>query len=188
MQEQINIRTQAQDFREQLGKSAGEVFDFFICFSKFECALKQAGYWKWERNMLSPNWDAFVVDIAPEFDKQDDRQRGELLNTAIEFFQNDPPRKQILNEDDQIDFKGDGYDAGLKGLIHAIKCVRNNLFHGGKYPYRRHLREPARDDHLLNHSLVILQECLNLCGTENLSEELRSKTQKVRNSFESRIE
>jgi hypothetical protein len=48
-----------------------------------------------------------------------------------------------------------------------VRTVRNNLFHGGKSPSRP-ISEPARDQRLLESSLVVLHECLalneSLCG------------------------
>ena len=188
MNRQLDMKKQVEEFHNQLDSSATEVFDFFICFSKFECALKQAGYYHWnERHKkLSPDWKTFTKDIASEFDKDSER-RERILDEAIKYFQDHPPQKQTRKEG-QVDWKDVPYDNGplLEWLVDAIKRVRNNLFHGGKYPYSD-LQEPARNPSLLNYSLTILQESLALCGSEKLSEVVRNKTQRVRESFEEPI-
>lgn len=43
-------------------------------------------------------------------------------------------------------------------LLTIVKIVRNNLFHGGKYPYTP-LPEPARDTQLLESSRIVLETC-----------------------------
>ncbi len=46
-------------------------------------------------------------------------------------------------------------------LLVIVRTVRNNLFHGGKYPVPSgHIREPARDPKLLNCGLTVLETCL----------------------------
>lgn len=189
IQEAKWIKKQVESFRTQLGSSGDDVFAFFICFSKFECALKQAGYKSWneEKKELSPNWRMFAGDIAPEFDKQGAEPQEGILNEAVRYFLDNPPKKQVL-KDGQIDWKDVEYNGGskLRWLIDAIKRVRNNLFHGGKYPFSP-IEEPARDSMLLTYGLVILQECLALCRSEKLAEEVRNKTQRVRESFEEPI-
>lgn len=186
-QEAKCIKKQVESFRTQLGSAGDEVFAFFICFSKFECALKHAGYRCWDGKVLSPNWDKFAGDIAIEFDKQVAKGERKIVNEAVKYFLNNPPRKQVL-KDGGLYCKDVKYAGGslLKWLIPAVRRVRNNLFHGGKYPYSD-LEEPARNSLLLNYSLVILQECLALCESEKLTEEMRNKTQRVRESFEAPI-
>jgi hypothetical protein len=46
-------------------------------------------------------------------------------------------------------------------LTDMVCTVRNNLFHGGKFPFAR-IKDPARDPDLLKHSLTILEACLEL--------------------------
>ncbi len=46
-------------------------------------------------------------------------------------------------------------------LLRLVRTVRNNLFHGGKYPYPECVVEDAaRNRGLLEDSLAILDQCL----------------------------
>jgi hypothetical protein len=49
----------------------------------------------------------------------------------------------------------------LTWLLLAIRTVRNNLFHGGKFPLIP-MPDPSRDRDLLIHSLTILDAMLQL--------------------------
>ena len=48
-----------------------------------------------------------------------------------------------------------GTNRDVDWLLENVKMVRNNLFHGGK-----HMEEPARDNTLLESSLIVLAACL----------------------------
>jgi len=51
-------------------------------------------------------------------------------------------------------------------LLGCIRIVRNNLFHGGKFPLAP-VQEPARNPLLLHHALVIIYACLPLDAEVN---------------------
>jgi len=81
------------------------------------------------------------------------------LKTACDYFESDPPKKQIV---DGLSLRWeDSHPRGthplLCWLVTMVCRVRNNLFHGGKA-----IPEPARDVPLINHSLVILEAFLEL--------------------------
>ena len=72
-----------------------------------------------------------------------------------------PPKRQIVREDGSLtweDLKRENVTA-IRWLLKIVRRVRNNLFHGGKYPYTP-LPEPARDTQLLESSLIVLEACL----------------------------
>ena len=54
----------------------------------------------------------------------------------------------------------------LTWLLLMVRTVRNNLFHGGKFPLIP-VSEPSRDSTLLHHSITILAACLPLERTFN---------------------
>src|SRR6266496_3876644 len=64
------------------------VFRFFIIFSRFEYALKRAGF---VTAKAEPAWDDFAkehrTDFAPD--------KTATLKTACAYFEANPPRKQI---------------------------------------------------------------------------------------------
>jgi hypothetical protein len=50
-----------------------------------------------------------------------------------------------------------------KWILRLVRTVRNNLFHGGKYPYPDEpINQPARDRKVLSASLTVMEECLRL--------------------------
>lgn len=135
---------------------------FFVFFSRFEYALKRCRRYLTEdaRKNARANWDRFARDHAPDFDS---RVCGNL-QVAVEYFRANPPRRQ-LRSDGKMSWSDpqryDGNEALLIWLLRMIRCVRNNLFHGGKFPVVP-ITDPSRDRQLLRNSLVVLTECLHL--------------------------
>ena len=89
-----------------------------------------------------------------------------MLQAACDYFISQPPRKQIL-------------DSGVLGwskpqfhkrepfftwLLLMVRSVRNNLFHGGKFPMAP-IEDPSRNTDLLQHSITIIYACLQLDTT-----------------------
>lgn len=76
-----------------------------------------------------------------------------------------PPRKQILSGS-SLDWKatvartGEQYESYV---LRLVRIVRNNLFHGGKYPAPvGPLEEVGRNSLLLEASITVLKQCLRL--------------------------
>ena len=109
-----------------------EAINFIVIFSRFEYALKRAGFASGNTNSISANWDRFY-------------SRKEIkifINTKIDsnissymYILKNPPKKQVLinNRIEWIDIK---YNSQIDAINLSIRTVRNNLFHGGKYPLR----------------------------------------------------
>jgi hypothetical protein len=53
------------------------------------------------------------------------------------------------------------HESELEFLLRMVRCVRNNLFHGGKHNNEVH-KDTERTEMLLKSSLTILDECLAL--------------------------
>ena len=134
------------------------VFDFFTFFSRFEFALKNSGYLQ-KKDRAEPHWDAFAKKNTEEFSKLQNQE----LSVAKTYLIDNPPLRQMVGargmEWKEIHFADD--QKSLVTYIRIVKQVRNNLFHGGKFPLRPVI-DPARDRDLLQHSLVILQHCVQL--------------------------
>jgi hypothetical protein len=131
---------------------------FFIFFSRMEYALKRSGYLS-GTVAAQPNWDRFSSEHSLKFNPD----ASEQLRTAVNYFIAQPPRKQV-QENREIHWKPQEYDEKeplLNWLLRMIRCVRNNLFHGGKFPLIP-ISEPSRDREVLLNSLVILQSSLPL--------------------------
>lgn len=126
-------------------------FKFFVIFSMFEHALKEAGFRHVGRNGdVHPDWDVFARSINDGFDANNPPE----LKAAIEYFLNHPPKKQVFR-DSRLEFEETDRIEGISDtewLSLLIRRVRNNLFHGGKVNYDRH-----RDTLLIQFAIVILE-------------------------------
>ena len=135
-------------------------WEFFIFFARFEYSLKRNKYLMHKNWDAIPNWDKYASDVNGCFDST----ASEELKAAIDFFIKTPPCKQIT-KDGELRWsdpqKWNRKEPKLIWLLGVVRTVRNNLFHGGKYPLVL-VREPSRDVYLIKYALVILQYALSL--------------------------
>jgi hypothetical protein len=136
-------------------------WNFFVFFSRMEYALKRSGsYLNKGTDEAQPNWDKFASDHNHKFSPE----ASEELRAAVKYFRDQPPRKQ-LRVGDEMGWSDpqqhDGQEPLLVWLLRMIRCVRNNLFHGGKFPLIP-ISDPSRDRDILLNSLVILKASLPL--------------------------
>lgn len=99
----------------------------FAYFSRFEFALKEAGYlFAGRSSRAQPDWQRFarLPAVAAVFGRL---KRDEQVLLLIET----PPREQIL-QGGMMDWRDPPPVADAEALVEAVKRVRNNLFHGGK--------------------------------------------------------
>lgn len=138
------------------------VTDFFITFSRFEYALKRKGYTNCGKDMESvfANWDRFASEIKGKLDISIDM----TLSNALDYIKTNPPEKQIL-KDGVLEWKEtrkfDRKEPLELYIVKNIRVVRNNLFHGGKFPLKP-VSDSARNKDLLSGCLVILQRLLEI--------------------------
>ncbi len=134
---------------------------FFIFFSRFEYALKRhETYLKKGTDKAEANWDLFASSHNARFIPDSTPQ----LQQAVRYFREHPPRKQICASGILSWTKPQAYDDHgplLVWLLLVIRYVRNNLFHGGKFPLIP-IEDPSRDRDLLVHALAILSAALEL--------------------------
>ena len=133
-------------------------FKFFVAFSRFEFALKQCNFAttkRKKRDDVWANWEAFVDSIAARFDATALPQ----LEEAVTYLCGAPPKHQILRGRSLVwdDTLKAATESDLHYLLRLVKAIRNNLFHGGKYPFDR-----KRDRKLLHCGLTILEAWLEL--------------------------
>lgn len=135
------------------------VFQFFVAFMRFEYALKRAGFVSSANGKVSANWDRFASKYSTRFTPA----ASPGLREACNYFKMYPPRKQVLkaNELDWSEPQSLSDQPFLIWLLVSVRMVRNNLFHGGKFPMMP-IAEPARNPLLLCHSLTILDACMSL--------------------------
>jgi len=136
-------------------------WEFFVFFSRFEYALKR------DRRFLmpgtgdaQPSWDRFASDSNAAFRPEASPQ----LKAAVDYYLAQPPRKQV-RANGEMSWSApqawDGQEPLLIWLLRAVRAVRNNLFHGGKFPVVP-IAEPSRDRDLLTHGLAILGSALTM--------------------------
>jgi len=135
-------------------------WQFFVFFSRFEYALKRdKRYLMPGTGDAQPNWDRFASDHNQQFSQLDSQR----LASAVAFFQTSPPRKQ-KRENGRLGWSdpvAQGSTPLLIWLLLCIRTVRNNLFHGGKFPHLP-VSDPSRDRELIENSVVVLSQSLKL--------------------------
>lgn len=134
---------------------------FFIFFARFEYALKRdPRYLMAGIGDACPNWDKFGSEHNSSFQPS---TKPDLAD-AVEYFLAEPPRKQ-LRKDSAMTWSEPQYHNGkepqLIWLLRMIRCMRNNLFHGGKFPLIS-VADPSRDRDLLLKAMTILTAALSL--------------------------
>ncbi len=158
--------------------------EFFVIFSRFEYALKQAGFVR-GNNHVQPDWNRFAEQYGEVFGNR--AQNNQSVREAIRCFRQEPPRRQVLRsgqlgwehtQEDQQIMRGER-EPTLPWLTIMVRRFRNNLFHGSKKMFDdRH-----RDLDLLEASFVLLGCWLDLdenvkrrfiIGRERLSVDLCS--------------
>ena len=142
------------------------VLEFFWKFSAFECALKREGFLRPVRNKRTdqnkaaqPDWDRFGKSIRGRFQEV----RAEGFQSELHALKNLSPQRQVVKDGrlgwDPIQRRNDESDEEFS--LQLVKTVRNNLFHGGKYPDGS-IEEVARDKAILRAALGVLKGCYEL--------------------------
>jgi len=129
---------------------------FFFIFSRFEYALKRSRYTKGDEKSVEANWTKFGNDVKEVFHKTSCPE----LTEAISYLKENPPKKQVL-KNNTLDWDCPEEKQDIQRLIDAVKRVRNNLFHGGKYPLPAEpVTDPSRNRELIKHSITVLKYLL----------------------------
>ena len=136
------------------------VFRFFFLFSRFEYALKRSGCLK-EQERAEADWDLYAESIRGRFQIAGESAFG----AACTYLRDQPPNQQIV-VNDQLGWKGIGQGQGEsteRYILRLVQTVRNNLFHGGKYPDPvGRVSDVGRNSDLLNAAIAVIEECLVL--------------------------
>jgi len=137
------------------------LLSFFLIFSRFEYALKRSSYCivnNSDYKILRADWCKFGKYVKEAFSKRVPKHKE--LEGAILYFETRPPKEQI-KKNNQIAWKAIIVRRDdIQTIIKAVKIVRNNLFHGGKYPSGP-VEDPSRNDELIRHSITILKHLLS---------------------------
>lgn len=138
-----------------------ETFALFCFFSRFEYALKRTSkYIAGNEKEAKANWTEFANTNNGKFSKLIESEKVD----AIAYFLKNPPKKQIF-KDGKLEWSEPNQltesDILLDWILICVRRVRNNLFHGGKFPMHP-IEEPSRNKTLINHSVSILSLCAPL--------------------------
>jgi len=132
------------------------MFKFFAAYSRFEFALKAAGYLKNGAD-AEPNLMSFGDAVEVPFRAA--RGCDPVLQIAVSFLCEDPPKKQ-KRDLSWAPVEAQGPVDGAKNVFDVVRRVRNNLFHGGKA--QRQAADGERDNRLVMNSLVVLDRALRM--------------------------
>ncbi len=137
-------------------ESYSKVLAFFLIFSRFEYALKCAKFISPDdRKNAKPDWNDFSKKIDNHLTNRKNECRE--LADAIDYLNNTPPRRQIVRNG-TLGWKAvKPHRNDTDGLIESVKRIRNNLFHGGKYPL-----DLDRDIRLISCATIVLKHLLEL--------------------------
>jgi hypothetical protein len=135
------------------------MLDFFITFSRFECALKTSNFVNGDAKNVLPNWDAFITSIRPTFNKDKNAQ----LVQAVDYLLQHPPKIQMI-DNGQLGWRERLFnlnDPEINKLSLSIRDIRNNLFHGGKFN-GKYQADISRNYILLKNAIIVLNDWLSL--------------------------
>jgi hypothetical protein len=158
----------AIDIIEALNVPKELALGFLGVFSRFEYALKRAGYVKDKRTHVSPDWVTFGKDLAAL-----DPAALTSVSASCPYLLANPPKKQVLRLG-ALDWEALPKEKSqIEDILASIRTVRNNLFHGGKFPTGP-VEEPLRDKQLITECLAALQTLLQLPLPKDVAGHFRS--------------
>ena len=126
-------------------------YKFIKEFSRFEFALKRAGYCKQQGNKLIVEWWRFAEYNSKKYNP---------IPGEISYLVDNPPLRQmkINGALDWQPIENRPSTITLKWLLTAVYTVRNNLFHGGKWTTKS---EVSRDESLILAARFAIALALN---------------------------
>lgn len=147
-----------QPFNDRIGIGDSLPFAFLCVFSRYEFALKRAGFLDSIEagDDARADWTCFSKRIQAEYS----RCQAQDFVDAKKYLLDEPPKKQVVKSDGSIKFKKTTSTRhSIKWVLILVRRVRNNLFHGGKFSEREFYTE--RDEKLMRSSLIVLDRCLD---------------------------
>lgn len=136
------------------------VLEFFIFYSRFEYSLKRAEFLK-SGKKASANLDSYANSIKGQFIGVE----NQVFQDAVEFLKREPPQSQIVAEN-KLNWEKTVQSAGEhdeRYVLRVVAIVRNNLFHGGKFPVPvGSMEDVSRNQRLLQACVTVLIQCLTL--------------------------
>lgn len=137
---------------------------FFIAFSRVERAMKRCGIVAGQpKGAAKADWTRLPQRLNGQLES------GEVTE-ALRYLFEHPPKKQVFVADGQEPvWQDDGCsptDRSPRRALDLVCRVRNNLFHGGKYPDKP-VEEPLRDRQLIQCALSVLARTVSICPSLN---------------------
>jgi len=133
------------------------VLEFLSTFARFEYALKRSGYHGTDGKAAEAEWDRFeneltnlsAAALAPVL------KCGQIILAK-------PPKKQVVTGG-MLGWEDSAPQgaSSIKALLIYVCRVRNNLFHGGKFP-EGPVYDVARDTDLLRSGVSVLKALLEV--------------------------
>jgi hypothetical protein len=162
--ENIKYSELMDQLANQLSADPKLVFRFFFVFSRFEYALKRAGFFKRDRKPAEADWKTFGKHLD---DLLAATTEAKFKRAYLYLVEGEPLKRQVVAGSNnalrwEAACKGCGESEG-EYLLRLVCTVRNTLFHGGKYAAPDgSFDDPARNNRLLESCLIILKQCLSL--------------------------
>ncbi len=93
---------------------------------------------------------------------------------GTQYLQQHPPKKQVLDNGHVrwVDRQGTSGSA-IGDVLLSVRTVRNNVFHGGKFPDGM-ITDPLRDEQLIRDCLQVLSGLLNIAIAEGRGREFQA--------------
>ncbi len=128
------------------------VLRFFVLFARFEYALKRTRFLR-DTERAQPDWNSFTAAATGKLHAGPETE----LARAIDYLTEHPPLQQrvVTGRLEWLPAQARGGSVEAR-LVEHVKAVRNNLFHGGKFPTAP-IKELARDRALLDASITVLE-------------------------------
>jgi hypothetical protein len=155
-----------QDRTKELMALIGDkdlIFEFFAVFSRFEYALKRSGFIPKGKDSVpkdgdaKADWTTYELELRGQFAKIQDQEFLE----ACAYITLEAPKKQVV-EDGRLGWEpANPHEFKERDVLILLRRVRNNLFHGGKYPSGP-VPDQARNNNAIRSCLVVLDACLGL--------------------------
>jgi hypothetical protein len=143
----------ANGLRRELNVRADLALDFFLAFSRFEFALKRAGFVRGDAKQALADWEKFAKALR-EVDTS-------AVLKCCTYLSANPPKKQVL-DDGKLNWALRNRNlTEIDNILLDVRTIRNNVLHGGKYKSGP-MEEPLRDQRLIKDCLGALKALLDL--------------------------
>jgi hypothetical protein len=130
--------------------------EFLGTFARFEYALKRAGYIQGDERRVNADWDRLGRELAAL-----DATALLPVIACCKYLQSHPPMKQVLEQRLLVWKVRLPAGSQIEDVLLSIRTVRNNVFHGGKFPDGP-VAEPLRDERLIRDCLAAIDALLSL--------------------------